>query len=335
MKYFILFIISLSFFGCSSIKTLRYTYTLPAKIEFPSYIQNIGVIDRSIPNAEIKNASKIDEILSQEGFGLDKKSAEATVLEMVQALNYRNLNAKIIDSVAFKTSIQNQAQEALDWDTLTKIAELNQVDAVFVLEFLDTKSTFKSSSVPANVNVPFGGTINSNMYTIKVNTDISIVWRLYDTKNKRIMDERKSSRMVNSSASGISILTALSAIKNRESQVIQECKNDVYSYINNFFPSDHTRITAYYCRGSKNLKNTTRMVETLNLEKALYQWKKEDKPKTKAQGRSCYNQAVAYDFLHLPDSAKFYASKSYEDFGEKRGLNFSKELNYRNNTTLR
>ena len=80
--------ISLILVACSSTKNISYIVNYPALIDLPIDWTKVGVINRSVPfEGENSTLNKIDELLSAEGLKLDYKGSEASISQMINALN--------------------------------------------------------------------------------------------------------------------------------------------------------------------------------------------------------------------------------------------------------
>jgi hypothetical protein len=331
IKNFLLsLLVALSLLSCVSTRTISYNILLPSKIGLRADVKTIGLIDRSIPNQETKKADKIDELLSLEGFKLDKKASESCILEMSNDMSRKGFTGISVDSAAFKNTTLNIRPEPLSWDTVQAICEKNKVDLLIVLEYLDTRSTFSYSTAPSTVNVPLGGgQVNTLNFTVIVNTTIETFWRVYDPKTQKVLSENPTTDVVSSTGTGLSLLAAYSAIRNRESLVIDRCQQIAQNYALDIFPRYVRNTESYYFTGSTNMEKAGRMMETRNVEGAINEWKSENSASDKIQGRALYNTAVGYDYLLKSDTALTLARKSYEEYGDKKARNFARELERR------
>jgi hypothetical protein len=310
---------SLFIYSCSSTRSLYYYVDVDSKIDMPLENKKIGIINRTLPVQKKGAAGIIDELISQEGFKIDKKAAETSVVEMANEFSRNQYEPIIIDSLFDKNTNLIQRPEPLTWDNVKLICEANNVETLVVLEFLDTRSTFTQSSIPTTVTLPGGNTVNANKYNVSINTELDAFWRIYDLKNKRILDENPIKTNISSTGNGISLIAAFQAINNREQEVLERCKDITTSYGSTLFPRKQQVYTSYYTKGSHNLVKASRMVETKNLDGALKLWQSETSNEEVIKGRSLYNQAVGYDFLHESDTALTLARKSYEEYGIKKG----------------
>ena len=78
MNKIILFIFSFSILSCS-VSTLSLEVLRPADIDVPNHIQNILIVNRSLPSKGNQAENILDGIFSGEGVGDDKKGSEMCV----------------------------------------------------------------------------------------------------------------------------------------------------------------------------------------------------------------------------------------------------------------
>ncbi len=320
---------SILIYSCSNVKRFQYEINLAPRVELPKTAKSIGLINRSIPNENIKKADKLEELLSQEGFGIDKKASNTSIYEMSNHFARNNFNCKLIDSTLYKSTALSQRPEALTWEKVNEICTKNKVDLLMVLEFFDTESSFTHSATPSVTTLPGGSTINTLKYTINVNTKMDGFWRIYDPNTKKIIDEYTVSDNVSSSGTGQSILAAYLAIKNREAEVLNRSRIISQEYAKELFIRKVMNAEYYYCKGSDKLIKASRMVNTKNITEANEVWKNEDSENKKIKGRALYNQALAQDSFENTDSAIVLARKSYEEYGEKRGMRLANSIQRR------
>jgi hypothetical protein len=165
-----------------------------------------------------------------------------------------------------------------------------------------------------------------------VYTKIKSGWRIYDPVNKLILDEYISFQDVISKGSGINPLKAVEAISGRTEAVMQVSTELGQLYAKRILPYYIRVARLYFVRGTDNFKIAKRRARTGDWDGAAELWKKElDNPKRKVAGRACYNMAIINEINgNLEESLK-WASKSYTDYNNKKGLDYVNILKYRIN----
>ena len=129
--------------SCSSTQLVYLSVKEPAPVTIPSYIKNIGIINRTLPSSNSnKIIDKIDKALSLEGKNLDKDGAEASIEGLTTELQKDGKfgEVKPINPPGLKTVGLDVFPASLSWDEVTKICRDNNLDALFALEVFETDS---------------------------------------------------------------------------------------------------------------------------------------------------------------------------------------------------
>ena len=83
----------------------------------------------------------------------------------------------------------------LSLDVVEKYGDDNNANALFSLELFDTDSEINYSVYKTSVRTPFG-TIPSVEQQANMHTLVKAGWRIYDLRNKEILDEAAVARML-------------------------------------------------------------------------------------------------------------------------------------------
>lgn len=322
------FVIAIVLSSC--MKTHRFKVLQPAEIETPNEVKKIGILNRTTPN-EVKNTnSKIDEILSIEGLNLDQKGAESAISSLANLLNKKNQRRSIESAHIVRDSLSLSQKSIipeplpLDWETIHRICLENKVDGLYVLEYYDTRSTYTQRSAPTTVNVPGVGSVPTTRYYVDVVTHIDTYWRLYDHLNETIIDDVNQKTQVNTKSQGISFLAALNSIKGREQNVIRESGQLGYYAAKKLEPYHRTLSRKYYSKGSDQLEQASRSVETFDYEKAISIWEQElTTPDTDLKSKILFNLALAQEIHEDLGQAVEYANESYALSGNKKAKRYA------------
>jgi len=130
----------------------------PAPVYMPKHNQKIGVIDRSLPSENNAELDKLDKVLSAEGKNLDKEGAHRAVLGLSDKLgkNQSFSEVKIIEDANLRSPGSGVFPATLSWETVQKVCDANDVDALYVLEFFDTDSEIDYKTVQKKIKNPLG-----------------------------------------------------------------------------------------------------------------------------------------------------------------------------------
>lgn len=340
MKKLLLFIAIGTFIlsSCSATNKMYLSVKEPAKVPLRNSIKKIGVIDRSSIPQENDKVNKIDQILTLEGKELDSLGR----IRQIESVKNKILNNKEIESVKIiqVNDLLNVNPMgfgvALDQTTVKKLCTEHQVDAIVSLEYFDTdaRATFNVNNY--ETTGPLGVKIPMVEQIVNIYTDVKSGWRIYDSSYVEPIDQSTYKIPLVNTGRGISPMVAFNTIKNRKSQVLQEC--------NRIGVSEATRMQAfyvrvsrdYYVRGSNRFKIGQRMAQTGNWDQAREQWKMElTNPKAKIAGRAHYNMAISSEINGHIDDAIDFASKGYELYNNKLCLRYVNILRARKQRLMR
>lgn len=317
--------LSVVFFSCSSTNRLTMNTVEPARITIPSEVAKIGIINRSLPAEANRTVDQIDKILSLEGRNLDKEGAESAVVGLYDELsqNERFETIRIIDSIAIQRKGLGIFPAALKWEAVNQICEEFDVDILFSLEFYDTDTKVDYEVGMVSVPNQLGIDVSLPGHKVTLNTLLQNGWRIYDPKNKRLLDEFVSKDHIVSVGQGINPVKAVEAVIGRKEAVLQNSSNLGNLYGLDVRPLRKRISRNYFVRGTDNFKLAQRRAQTNDWEGAADLWEKElDNKKEKVAGRACYNMAIINEINGNLETALEWASKSYSDYRNKDALRY-------------
>lgn len=172
--------------------------------------------------------------------------------------------------------------------------------------------------------------INAVQQPMDMITTVRTAWRIYDLKDKIILDELPFANTITYTGSGINITANAEAILGRKEAVKQLSNKMGYQYADRVRPY-WTKVTRdYYVKGTYNFKIAKRKAQTGNWDDAAVLWEKETKnTKRKIAGRACYNMAIINEINGNLDVAIQWAQKAYEDYNNKLALRYINQLKNR------
>ena len=331
MKKILPFIlVGLSFCSCKT-ELVYLSVKEPAPISIPMHSKKAGIINRSNVSDENKKLDEIDQIFSAEGKNIDKDGS----LECIRGLNdelqsiKRFDYVKVLDKVDLKTSGAGFFPTELSWDEIRKICFENEVDILFVVEMFDTDSKIAYSLIPTTIRTPLGD-IPATEHQASLATVVKSGFRIYEPKNKYVIDENTLTDQITISKRGISPLAAARALVGRKEAVKASAYHIGKDYAKSIEPYWIRVSRDYYVKGNDNFRTATRMARTGNWDKAAELWKKETmNVDGKLAGRGCYNMAIISEINGELDIAIEWAQKSYENYNNKLALQYLRILKNR------
>ncbi len=318
--------------SCSSMNSLTIPVIEPSPVYLPSYVQSVGIINRSLPSSENKQMDDIDKFLSVEGKNFDIDGANATVQGLFDELkkNERFAELKIIEVDNLKNPGMGVFPAPLSWDQIDLICEQQEVDAIFALSFYDTDAHMNYNANPVKINTPLGVSLPMVETEVTIRTNIKSGWRIYDPSNEVIQDEFILNSEQVSSGRGINPMNAAQAIIGRKEAVMQISNELGQDYALRILPYRHRVNREYYVKGTDNFEVGKRRAQTGNWDGAAELWEKETThSKAKIAGQAYYNMAIINEINGNLEDAIDWASKAYADYGNKPALDYVKTLKNR------
>jgi len=306
----------------------------PAPVTLPSYIKNVGVLNRSILTEQGKKIDVIDKVLSLEGANLDKDGSEASIAGLTDELrrNDRFVKVKEITNSEIKSAGLGQYPPPIEPDLIAKTCTENLVEALFVLEYFDTDTQISYATKKTEIKTPLGN-IPALEHQADMLTTVKTEWRIYDPAGRNILDQFAVNRDITFSGRGINPVIAAAALTDRKAAVKEVSMRAGQLYAERLLPHQFRVTRDYYVKGTNNFKIAKRKAQTGNWDQAGELWNKEtDNLKYKIAGRACYNMAIISEINGDLDLATQWAQKSYEDYNNKLALRYIDILNYRKNS---
>ncbi|MCM4162891.1 MULTISPECIES: DUF6340 family protein [unclassified Arenibacter] len=318
--------------SCSATNNLTMGATEPAIVHLPKEIQRIGIINRSLPSEVNRTIDKIDQILSAEGLDLDRKGAEVAINALSDELagTGRFEEILILDKETEIRKGLDVFPASLSWEVIEEICAANGVDAIFSLAFYDTDT--QVSYKPSVMQLPnnLGVKVSVPAHEVTLNTLVKNGWRIYNPRNRQIVDEFMYTDQLVSSGKGINPVKAIEAIARRNEAVETLSMNMGFAYGSRLSPYRHRISRDYFVRGTDNFVVAKRRAQTGDWQGAAQLWEKElDNSKPKIAGRACYNMAIINEINGDLNTAMDWASKSYADYDNKEALLYLNILKYR------
>lgn len=309
---------------------LTISVTEPAPVTLPAHVQTVGVVNRT--QSTVNNTlNKMDEIMSLELKGIDSVSARETCKGLTDELqkNTRFTAVKNLSAKPLKNNAIGRFSNELSKSEVISVCNKNNVDAIFVLEYLDTHTKVDYSVVPVKVNLGVT-TVDAVETMASVSTNIMLGWRIYDANGMDIYDQFPKTHTTTSSGRGINPMAAISAVTGHKDMIKTESYNQGKEYAWSILPTRHRVSRLYYVKGSPNFKIGKRLARAGKWNEAATYWERETQnPKGKIAGRAYYNMAIINEINGDIDAAIDWSEKSYTLYGNKKALRYLTVLKIR------
>jgi hypothetical protein len=318
--------------GSSCSKNVTMTRLVPAPVTVPSHVQKIVLVDRTKPQSE--GLAILGGIITGELPFEVRNAAQATLSSLQMSLNSSPRYQIVRANERLTGGIFGQMfPNPLDWYTVEQLANRYQADAVLTLENFSSDFVITDQQRLIKKTVTEGNTSRQvevqGIYVEGVAT-VSAGFRLYDPKERNIIDQQRFEKRNLWSAEGETRTLAMALLisKADAAQVVGEMAGagyatkiaPIYAKINRaFFPKSKT---------DPSVAQGARLAEVDQWEQAIETWQAALYDADEENGGMlAYNIAVGYEVLGSLELAKQWAGKAYTDFGLKKGRTYVKILN--------
>ena len=324
--------ILLALSSCSSTKQLTIKTIEPSPVDFSSKIRKIGIVNNSKSSFVKSYSTRLEQLIVMEERWLAEKGTEAALTGLFDELaqDQRFDTVRILD---------NESEEIIDfgtrpsnatWNTIASICEENGVDAIFALASheTDTQFTLKKTKIDQLDMMRDRSSVSGQEITLE--TLIENGWRIYDPKQRILVDEFTSNEQVVATAKGVSPVDALQAIDKRRETLLEQSKISGNSYAQRMQPKKLDIQRDYYVTGTRNFELADDKIQDGAYHEAIKLWELEiANSKPRISGRACYNLAVLNEFNGNINAAMNWANKSYALFKQDATLDYITALERR------
>ena len=318
--------------SCAVTKQLTISTIEPSPVDLSNQIRKIGIVNSSKSSFVKSYATRLEQLIVMEEKWLAEKGTEATLTGLVEELAQDNR----FDTVRIIASLDNQATDfgtnpSNDtWNLIAAICEENGVDAIFSLASHDTETQFSLKKTKMDQLGMMRDQSKISAQEITLETLIENGWRIYDPKQRILVDEFTSNEQIIVSAKGVSPVDALQAIDNRRETLITQSKSSGNSYAQRMQPSKLDIQRNYYVVGSRNFQLADDQIQVGQYYEAIKHLEEEvTNSKPRISGRACYNIAVFSEFNGDLTAAMNWATKSYQIYKEDSTLDYITALERR------
>lgn len=329
--YFVVLIVTLVTSACKT--NLVYINAInPSPVSISKLSKNVGIVSRTTPSEENKILNTIHQNRSGETLQLIKDASSESTSGLFNALieNNRFDSITLMKDVELKTPVSGTFASPLTWAEVEKIGKPSNIDLLFVLEIMDSELKIVPINTPTkidNVTDVLNAAIQAQ---VNINTTVKTGWRIYDLKNKIILDEYPLTDNLSITANASTIINTTEAMLGRKEAIKQSANRLGRAYASRVIPHGITVTRDYYVKGSQNLKIATRKARTGNWDGAGELWLKDtESTKRKVAGRACYNMAILGEINGDLDLAITWAQKAYENYNNKLALQYVNVLRNR------
>tara|TARA_R110002012_G_scaffold114079_1_gene260265 strand:+ start:73694 stop:74803 length:1110 start_codon:yes stop_codon:yes gene_type:complete len=327
-------LVAIGFSSCMksvSINTLR-----PADINIPNEIQSITLVDRTAYERDAIGV--IEGIITGEGINEDQDGVMAMFSSLQNSLRVSPRFDVVLASEKLRgQNILGSFPDPLDWRQVDQLTRKYNTDALLAIEIFDsnfiiTNGKRKNTRTVEDADGKKVEEEYTEFFAEGVgNTRIGV--RLYDAKNRTVIDQDIYTQNKTWEASATSLKEALAQLVSKSQATKYLAQSVGNTYASKIAPMPVRISRSYYTKPKKNsyLSKGARQASVNQWESAIETWKAGLKKSsdTKASGRMAYNIAIGYEILGDLFLAHEWAGKSFVDYGEKKGRSYASQINNR------
>ncbi|MBF25401.1 MAG: hypothetical protein CMP49_02640 [Flavobacteriales bacterium] len=335
---FIIFILfSVCFYSCS-VSSLSLDVVRPAEIDVPNHIQDIIIINRSLPSKGNQVQNVLDGILSGEGIGDDKKGSLNCVNGVFNILNIKDDNVSRFNLVNadgftngdyFKGTGTSEFPTPIKWKKINKVFQDYNVDALVVLETFDSQSSILNGGTVERIKFINKKKTKVTLIEAILNIEVQAGWRIYDVKNEKIIDEKKFLDQKSFTSTGSTFEYAKQNLPKKKDAICQTGEFAGQQYAFRISPKKDRVKRNFYIHASKSskdanvaFKNASRSLRDRNFDKAAAIWQNfVQNENEEIAGRACFNMALASELKNNYNLAIEWIKKSIY-YNNKKAENY-------------
>jgi tetratricopeptide (TPR) repeat protein len=335
---FLLFLVTI-LTGCGGQKPVTIQTMRPADISIDPSIQTVLLIDRTKPSKKGHWVNIGEGLITGEMPEQDKAAAQELLNSLKNALQssprYEVLIAsERLEGNSLTAAFPEPLPEHLQFNMLNRY----RADALIVLEVMDSDFIITEGKRRVKKTVGSGKErreIEVDEYYAEGVGNIKVGIRLYNPRNKELIDQQLISQTNTWRGAADSKAGAIAALISRSAAVRELCAKIGHDYAYKVAPMPVTLRRVFYTKSknSTELEAGGRLAEVGQWQEAIMTWESGIKNaiKPKDAGRMAYNIAVAYEVLGDLEKAYRWAQDAYVKYGNKQARTYAQQLSARMN----
>ncbi|MEN8194736.1 MAG: DUF6340 family protein [Bacteroidota bacterium] len=313
--------------ACSSSKNVTLHTTRPAEITFPSSVETLVLVDRTV--YDDNTLSVIEGIITGELPDEDNFGTQELINGIRSQIRQSSrFNIRVAEEKLKGNSLTSVFPEPITWRVINALCKKYKAQSVVAVELFDTDFIITDGVRKVKKKKKVNGKkreVEVNEFYVKGIADVTIGIRVYEPKSKRIFDQEIISRTKTWEEKGNSIQDALSHLiaKNKATGYLSQRIGENYAYKIAPMPITITRSFESESDDTPELAIGARHADVGNWEEAISVWESGiSRAPVEDAGYLTYNMAVGYEVLGDFDNAIMWAEKSYVSYENDDALRY-------------
>ena len=313
-------------FSCAS-SSIRLNVLVPADINVPQDIKSLAAINRSLPAKGQGFNNVLEGVVTGEGLFVDRDASKRTIDGLANGLvTSPRFKLAVPTNIDLKGTGTAQWPQPIEWNQVEKICKDNNADALLVLETFDSNNSHRTTPVNKKKTVE-GKTVEYVEFVAYLGIAINAGWRIYDPKNKRIIDQNVYVDRMEWEKTGPTEKEAIRILPSQRNATMDAGYFAGTQYAKRISPTWVWTSRSYYVKGNDSMKKGKLKVRAKQWDEAAELWQNSLKdPNQKVAGRAAFNLALAAEVDGKLDLAVEWAKKAYSDYGCKAGRSYTNTL---------
>ncbi len=308
-------LIPVVFTGCQSTATLQFETLEPAPVELAGGTKRIGIINESRPFKSPAESEGLNQLVALR----DEKIVQHGSIAAMQAVQAALQKDPMVDTVLLLDKVHDftrnneTATPEIPWDSIERVCDTYQLDAIFSLESYgtDTRISFEKSTMEDTDMLRMKISIPAREITLE--TLLENGWRIYDPARRLVLDEITFTDQFSITAKGKNPLQALEAVTGRMDSLMHTSIRNGREYGMRLQPYNRGVYRQYYSTGTAGFKTAHQLVLEGDLAGASRIWEQSRSDQNaRVSCRAHHNMAVYQEYLENLQAAFELASRAEE-----------------------
>ncbi len=315
-------VIASAFWSCKTAQTSMEVLN-PADINVPSHIKSVAVANRSLPGREDRLLNFMEGMITGEQIFADREGSGHCVNGLIQSLNNSpRFTAVSASNVSLFGTGTRAFAPPLSWAQVDSICRIYNVDALILLETFDSNTNYKEGSKDVK-RTKDGREYYEKVFMADLCIDVNSGWRIYDNKNKRIIDQNDYLDGKCWKGEGQNIAAAQKKLPAKRTAINQAGFNSGQLYGFRISPNWIRVNRSYFTKGHDGFKEAKKHVRYNNWESATSIWENlSGDADPKVAGRAVFNQALSAEMRGDLDLAIQYANRALKEYRIKEARQY-------------
>lgn len=315
--------------GCAT-SSINIQVLVPADIFVPQDIKMLALVNRYRPEKKEGVLNVLEGAVTGEGIGQDRRSAEAALDGLTNALSGSPRFTITRPAVELRGTGRGDFPEPLPVNDVGDICRKAGAQSLVTIEAFDSDQSVRCTTQVRERKNKAGETEKYTVFCAQKTINVTVGWRMYKASNGALIDQFRMVEQVGFNAEGATEQLAISNLPQGEAVTRRIGEVTGAAYSARISPTWMWVSRSYYKAGNDLLKRGKQKVKFQDWEGAEKLWTHGlDDEKAKNVGRAMFNLALAEEMKGDLEAAAEKAKQSGTKYQNKRALSYFNVLQMR------